>query len=127
MIVEAIRDQPAGVPPVTALLEGMRSVFLALTEEEWASERRRQRIFQAVPELRARAMSQTVMAIDMLAGTLAERDGRTGDDLTYRVIAGAMVGVVMAITPPGTATFEEGDFRRLEEALHILEENFRLR
>ncbi|GIM93406.1 TetR/AcrR family transcriptional regulator [Paractinoplanes toevensis] len=127
-IVAAIKSQPSSVSPVTALVNGMKSVFLTMSEQEWESERRRQRIFQAVPELRARVMNQTVMAIDMLAEALAERDGKDADDLTCRVIAGAMVGVVVAITPPGNPNgFEPTDFTRIEQALTILEESFRLR
>jgi AcrR family transcriptional regulator len=127
-IVEAIKAQPPEVSPVEALLNGMKSVFLTMSAEEWESEGRRQRIYQAVPELRARAMNQTVMAIDLLADALAARDGKTGDALPYRVIAGALVGVVLAIIPPGTAnSFDPSDFSRLEGALRVLEESFRLR
>ncbi|GIF20794.1 AcrR family transcriptional regulator [Actinoplanes tereljensis] len=128
LIVEAIKAQPPGVSPVKALLNGMKSVFLQFSAEEWESERRRQRIYQAVPELRARVMNQTVMAVDMLAAALAERDGGSADDLSYRVVAGAIVGVVVAITPPGSANgFGPEDLGQLEEALNILEANFRLR
>jgi AcrR family transcriptional regulator len=128
VIVEAIKAQPPGVSPVEALINGMKAVFLQLSDEEWESERRRQRIYQDVPELRARAMNQTVMAIDMLADALASRDGKSGDDLTYRVIAGALVGVILAIIPPGAPdSFQAGDFGRIEEALRVLEESFRLR
>jgi AcrR family transcriptional regulator len=115
-IVEAIKAQPPEVSPVEALLNGMKSVFLTMSAEEWESERRRQRIYQAV------------MAIDLLADALAARDGKTGDALPYRVIAGALVGVVLAIIPPGTAnSFDPSDFSRLEGALRVLEESFRLR
>ncbi|MEU4240189.1 TetR family transcriptional regulator [Actinoplanes sp. NPDC026619] len=128
LIVEAIKAQPPGTLPVPALLAAMKSVFLNMSAEEWASEGRRQRIFQDVPELRARAMSQTVLALDLLAAALAERDGRSGDELTYRVIAGALVGVVLAISPPGGAnSFGPADFSRLEQALELLAENFHLR
>ncbi|HEX5200257.1 MAG TPA: TetR family transcriptional regulator, partial [Actinoplanes sp.] len=125
LIVDAIKAQPPGVSPVRALLEGMRSVFLRLTPQEWESERRRQRIYQTVPELRAAAMNQTVSAVDMLAAALAERDGKPADDLVYRVVAGAMVGVVLAVAPPGaTGGFEAADFARVEAALEMLEEQF---
>ncbi|WP_433362022.1 TetR family transcriptional regulator [Actinoplanes sp. CA-142083] len=129
LIVDAIKAQPPGTSPVRALLEGMRSVFLQLSPEEWASERRRQRIYQTVPELRAAAMNQTVLAVDMLAAALADRDGKPADDLVYRVIAGAMVGVVLAVAPPGGASggFDAADFERVEDALQMLEEQFRLR
>jgi AcrR family transcriptional regulator len=129
LIVEAIKAQPPGVSPVNALLEGMRAVFLTLGPDEWRREQRRQRIFQAVPELRARAMNQTVSAVDMLAAALAHRDGKPADDLVYRVIAGAMVGVVLAVVPPGGTGggFDGAGFAKVEEALRILEANFTLR
>jgi hypothetical protein len=80
-----------------------------------------------VPDLRARAMQQTLEALDMLAGVLAERDGKPADDLTSRVIAGAMIGVVLAIVPPGTpSSFDPAEFDRLDEALTILRENLRV-
>ena len=127
MIVAAIKAQPPGTPPVPALVNAMREVFLNLTPEEWDSERRRQRIYQTVPELRAAAMNQTVSAIELLAAALAEREGRPPDDRKSRVIAGALVGVVLAIVPPGGREFDPADFSEVEEALDMLENEFRLR
>jgi AcrR family transcriptional regulator len=129
LIVQAILDQPPGTPPVRALLNAMKDVFLHLDPEDWESERRRQKIFQSVPELRVRVLNQTVSAVDMLAATLAQRDGKPADDLAYRVIAGAMVGVILAVSPPGGRgpDFEPMDFARIEEALRLLEANFTLR
>ena len=128
LIVAAIKTEPQSVTPARALLNAMRSVFLGLSPEEWERERRRQRIFRTVPELQARSMNQTVTAVDMLAATLAERDGRPADELVYRVIAGALVGVVLAIAPPGRpdSVYDRGEFARIEEALLLLERNFRL-
>src|SRR3954451_4510921 len=93
MIVAAIKAQPPGTPPVRALVNAMREVFLNLSPEEWASEQRRQRIYQSVPELRARALNQTVNAIVMRPSPLAEREARPPADRKFRVIAGALVGV----------------------------------
>ena len=121
--VAAIRAQPPEVPTIDALLAGMRSVFDELSPGEWELENRRQRLFGTVPELRARAMQQMLEALDMLAAVIAERAGKPADDLASRVIAGAVIGVVMAIVPPGTAIqFQPSDFDRLEEALNLLRE-----
>jgi AcrR family transcriptional regulator len=123
VIVDAIKAQPPDVSPVAALVNGMKAVFFNLSGEEWESEKRRQRIYQSVPELRARAMNQTVQAIDMLADALAARDGRDGAELEYRVVAGALVGVVLAIAPPGgVEPFDPSGFSQVEQALGILEE-----
>jgi AcrR family transcriptional regulator len=127
LIVEAIRSQPAGLPPVKALLDGMRAAFGEMDEHAWRLERRRQAIIGAVPELRARILQQTFAAVDLLAGVLAEREGRPADDLTCRVIAGAVVGVVLAVSPPGQGHgFEQYDFPRLEAALRLVRDNFRV-
>jgi len=127
MIVAAIKAQPPGTSPVRALVSAMREVFLNLSPEEWESERKRQRIYQTVPELRAAAMNQTVSAIEMLAAALADRDGMPHDDRKYRVIAGALVGVVLAIVPPGGREFDPANFSEVEEALDMLENEFKLR
>jgi hypothetical protein len=107
----------------------MRAVFLDLSPEEWDSESRRQRIYQSVPELRARAMNQTVSAIEMLAAALAEREGRPPDDRKSRVIAGAQVGVVLAIAPPGgrDGGLDPANYAKIEAALEVLEIEFKLR
>ncbi|XVU22274.1 TetR/AcrR family transcriptional regulator [Actinoplanes sp. CA-054009] len=120
MIVEAIRAQPRDVSPVRAVLRGMRGVFENLTEQEWAVERRRQRLIETVPDLRVRQQQQTVSAVDMLAAVIAERDGRPADE-DARVVAGALVGIVLAVSPPGTG-FEPHDFDRLERALAALKD-----
>ncbi|MCU7730489.1 TetR family transcriptional regulator [Actinoplanes sp. KI2] len=129
LIVAAIKAQPPGTPPVRALVNAMREVFLNLGPDEWESERRRQKIYQTVPELRARAMHQTVSAIDMLAAALAEREGLPPDDRKSRVVAGALIGVVLAIVPPGgrDGDFDPADFAEVEAALEMLEHEVKLR
>jgi len=125
LLVEAVRTQPVDVPPIQAVMNGMRAVFDRLTDEEWAQEKARQQLFLNVPELRQRAMHQTVVALDLLAEVIAERRGVPPDDLTSRVIAGALIGVVLAIMPPGRPeTFETHDYQRLDEAFAVLRDNF---
>jgi AcrR family transcriptional regulator len=127
LVIEAVRAQPAGSPPVKALLDGMREIIAVMDEQAWAAERRRQRIIASDPELHGRVMQQTVAAIDLVATAFAERAGRAPDDLVCRVIAGAVVGVVLAIDPPGSGrSFEAHDFVRLEEALRLVQEHFRI-
>ncbi|MEU8818514.1 TetR family transcriptional regulator [Actinoplanes sp. NPDC048796] len=123
LIVEAIRAQPVEVPAVRAVLLGMRGVFENLTEQEWSVERRRQRLIETVPELRVRQQQQTVAAVDMLADAIAERDGRPADE-NARVVAGALVGIVLAVSPPG-AGFQPHDFDRLELALAALKNSLK--
>ncbi|MFF5076945.1 TetR family transcriptional regulator [Actinoplanes sp. NPDC000266] len=123
LVVEAIRAQPRDVPVMRAVLRGMRGVFENLTEQEWSNERRRMRLIEAVPELRNRQQQQTVAAVDLLAAVIAEHEGRPTDE-NARVVAGALVGIVLAISPPG-AGFEPHDFDRIELALTALKNSLR--
>ena len=124
LIIDAIRAQPAEKPAIRAVLHGMRDVFGRLSAAEWTSERRRQRLYQEVPELRARQLQQTEAAVDMLAGVIAERRGVPAADERARALAGALVGIVLALMLPGTSEgFHEGDFDRLEAALVSVRED----
>ncbi|GIF07821.1 acyl-CoA-like ligand-binding transcription factor [Actinoplanes siamensis] len=125
VIAAAVRAQPAEVPPIEAVRRAMREVFAGLTPEIWESERRRQKLFAEVPELRARAMHQLGDALDLIAEVLGERCGLPADDLRIRTLGGAVTGVVMAVLPPGRMTGESAldaaDFDRLLEALDLLQ------
>ncbi|WP_250002608.1 TetR family transcriptional regulator [Actinoplanes sp. M2I2] len=123
-VVAAIRAQPPETPVVDAVLAGMRQVFEQLTEEEWAGERRRQRLFDEVPDLRARQLQQTVAAVDLLAGVIAERLGRPADADEARTLAGALVGVTLTFLRPGEAvSFHLEDFDRVRRALISLRDH----
>ncbi|WP_127507376.1 TetR family transcriptional regulator [Actinoplanes solisilvae] len=118
LVVAAIRAQPPSTPVIEAVLLSMRQVFERLTEDEWASERRRQRLFREVPELQARQLQQTVAAIDLLAEVIAERLGVAAEDDEARSLAGALVGVALTFLKPGnTNGFQVEDFDRITRAL----------
>ncbi len=119
----AIRAQPPEMPPAEALLAGMRVVVGTTTPADWEAERRRQRLFQEVPELRARYLQQLTSAIDLFAAVLAERAGKSEPDLESRAIAGAMIGVAMAILPQEQGMVEPADVDRFEQALDLLRKN----
>jgi AcrR family transcriptional regulator len=124
LIVDAIRNQPASTPVVEAVLQGMRDVFDGFTEEEWISERRRQALFRVVPELRARQQQQTLDAVDMLAGVIAERLNVPADDAGARALTGALVGVMLAfLYPHNEAGFHADDFDRVRTALISVREH----
>ena len=116
----AVRSQPPEVPALEALVAGMRSVVDTATPADWAAERRRQRLFYEVPELRARYLQQLTAAIDLFASVLAERAGKSEPDLESRAVAGAMIGVSMAIMPKEMGMVEPADLDRFEQALVLL-------
>ncbi|MFI6078034.1 TetR family transcriptional regulator [Actinoplanes sp. NPDC051343] len=120
LIADVIRSQPPEVSAVDALMAGIRAVILTATPEDMAAERRRQRLFQDVPELRSRYMQQMTDAIDMFAGVLAERAGRATPDLAQRAVAGALIGVAMAVLQAESGFIEVADYERYEEALRLV-------
>jgi hypothetical protein len=68
------------MPPIEAVRTGIHDVMDRITPEEWAREQARQRMFQRVPELRARVLQQYVQAIDLLAALAAVPHGMTTAD-----------------------------------------------
>jgi AcrR family transcriptional regulator len=130
ILVEAVRAQPPEVPPIEAIRRAMRDVFLTMSPEVWESERRRQKLFAEVPELRSRALNQMAEALDLICDVLAERTGLAAGDLRVRAMGGAVAGVVLAILPPGrmtgNSTLERGDFDRLLDGLDLLQKGLPL-
>jgi AcrR family transcriptional regulator len=119
-MAEAIRAQPPELSPADALMAGMRSVVSGLTPDDWNAERRRQRLFQEVPELRARYLQQLTESIDLFAAVLAERLGKPRADLACRAVAGAMIGVGLAVQTGKNGVADPSDVDRYEEALTLL-------
>ena len=138
VMVEAIRAQPAGVPPIEAVLRGVRALLADMEPADWERERRRQRLLAGVPELRSRMMQQMSDAIDLVAGTVADRTGRPAGDFAVRVLAGAVVGSMLSVLPPagsaggvvdGSAGGEPpwpADYQQVVRALELLRDGLPL-
>jgi AcrR family transcriptional regulator len=124
-MVAAVRDQPPELSPADALISGMRSMVSGLTADDWNAERRRQRLFQEVPELRARYLQQVTASIDLFASVLAERAGKPATDLECRAVAGAMIGIGMAIQTDGRGVVDPSDVARYEEAITLVRRSLR--
>jgi AcrR family transcriptional regulator len=120
VIADAIRAQPPEVSAADALLAGIHTLIERTTPEDWAAEHRRQQLYQATPELRARYVQQLTAAIDMFAGVLAERAGLSEPDLATRAVAGAIIGVAMAVFPLEGGFIGVADYERFEEALRLV-------
>jgi len=100
LTMSAFEAQPAGLPPLAAFRAAAQQAFGALGEEELARLRETAELTLTVPELRARAMDEFSRTIGVIAGAVARRAGRDPDDFAVRVLAGAVVGVIMAATMP---------------------------
>jgi AcrR family transcriptional regulator len=120
-LIAALHAQPAGIHPVDAVIAALHEVFDGMSPEAVEAEARRQRLYYAVPDLRARALQQTADAVTMLGEALARREGLPPDDFSARVMAGAIVGAMLAVMPVGgSAGYQPADMERALEALILL-------
>ncbi len=105
----------------------IQEAFTQLTREQLADQRERTRLTFTVPELRARMLDQLLVAIQLMAALVAERTGRRGDDLQVRVLAGGVIGAVLAaaltVLDDAGASFEV----TVDDALRAFEAGLQLR
>ncbi|HUD37670.1 MAG TPA: TetR family transcriptional regulator [Streptosporangiaceae bacterium] len=117
--------QPASLSMVAAFRAATREALGSLSPEDLASMQETSALILTVPELRARAMDEYTRTIAVIAGAAARRAGRDPDDFEVRVVSGAIIGVIMAVTLPWeewAAKFKPaGMFDRIDSALACLE------
>jgi hypothetical protein len=66
-------------------------------------------------------MQQYVDTVDLLAEVIAERAELPADNLSARVLAGAVVGAMLAAVPHGlSVAYERSDFTRIDEAMQLV-------
>ncbi len=97
IIIATFRDQPAEVGVLEALRIALHSLFAGLTSEQLAEQRERIEIILRAPGLRSALIDQFSETMTALSGAIAERTGRTADDFAIRTIAGAVIGVSLAV------------------------------
>jgi AcrR family transcriptional regulator len=97
LIVEAFRSQPHEIGEIHALRVALRTVFGRLSAQEGADQRERMDLIFSVRELRATLLDQFVSTMELLRQVLAERTGRQPGDVALRTLAGAVMGVTMAV------------------------------
>ncbi|MDT0310344.1 TetR family transcriptional regulator [Streptomyces sp. DSM 44917] len=96
LLETALRARPAHEPPLTALRAAVRDVAAELyaTPEAAALARRRMLLVTTVPAVRARLESSLADSGRRLATTLADRTGRSPDDLELRVFVAAILAAL---------------------------------
>jgi AcrR family transcriptional regulator len=99
-MVDAFERQPPELAPLAAVRAAMREMWSSFTPAEWEKISQGARLSMEVPEIRARAMNEFARTINVISAALARRTGRAADDLRVRVVAGAVVGAMMAIFLP---------------------------
>lgn len=95
-ILAAFNTQPAGVNPVRALRNALRTVFAAIPPEDEQLMKQRMALVARDADLRAAMLNQFAALVDQVAAILAGRSGRSPDDFRIRNLSGALLGVLMA-------------------------------
>lgn len=122
LTLEAFDAQPPELGPVAAFRAAAAAAFAALTPEERDRLRETAALSFSVPELRARAVDEFTRTIGVVAEAVARRTGRKPDDFAVRNLAGAMIGVIMAVSlPTDPGDLGEDWFQRIDAALAHLE------
>jgi AcrR family transcriptional regulator len=125
-IMTAFERQPAAMSVIVAIRAAIGEAIVSYTEADLELLRETTELAKTVPEIRARAIDEFARSLHIIAGAIAKRTGRPEDDLAVRTVAGAVIGVMMAITLPtwqaGTAGFSLVDsLAQFDEALALLE------
>ena len=95
-IVAAFAKAPQELSIVAAYRHGVAEVFGALSPGDRAIFEAGQRLTFEIPEARGLLYAEYIRLIDLIAEALTERPDAPDDELGRRVIAGAIVGVLMA-------------------------------
>ncbi|MFJ7942760.1 TetR/AcrR family transcriptional regulator [Streptomyces sp. NPDC096354] len=115
----AIRNRPADEPPLRSLRFVVTEALLAAEEEEL---RRRTRLMVEVPAIRARISETMSDTAKVLARVLADRGGRSADDLEVRVCVAAVLGALLEVRLHWGEHGHEGDLiAMVDQALDTLE------
>jgi AcrR family transcriptional regulator len=97
VIMGAYQGQPPDMPPVQAMRATFADLFGGMTAEQRAEQQERVALCLAVPALRAAMLEQFSRNMQVLANAIAARAHRNPDDFTVRTIAGAVIGIMMAV------------------------------
>ena len=123
LTVQALEAQPPELPPIAAIRGAVALARSQFTPEDRERFRATTELTLAVPEIRARALDEFVRTLDIFAAALAKRTGRDASEMPVRVLAGAIFGVITAITLPTLDEPQDIDtlFGAIDAALAQLE------
>ncbi|KWX68179.1 TetR family transcriptional regulator [Mycobacterium sp. NAZ190054] len=97
-ILAAFADAPRELTVAAAYRHAVEQVFGNLEAEERDDAVAGQRLLYTIPEARGLIYTEYVELIDSIADVLEDRLGDDTDDLERRVLAGAIVGVLIAMS-----------------------------
>lgn len=115
-IITAFAEAPPELPFVAAYRHAVAQVYGGLSEEEREDVLSGEQLMYSIPEARGLLYTDYVALIDQIADVLSGRGVKFADDFERRVVAGAIVGVLISAAH-GTPLPDQS----LDRALAILE------
>lgn len=97
LIVAAFQAQPPDITALAALRAAFKNVFAQMTPQQQKEQQQRSQLMLDVPELRAAMTDQYTQAVGLVAEIVATRAGKQATDLAVLTLAGAVIGVSMAV------------------------------
>jgi AcrR family transcriptional regulator len=120
--LESFEAQPPELSTIAAFRAAWADTFSAMGPEDLDRLRETAVLTLSAPELRARTLDELTRTLDVIAEATAKRTGRKPDDLAVRNTAGAIIGVIIAVSLPLRADdLDEDWFPRIDAALAHLE------
>ncbi|WNI34064.1 TetR family transcriptional regulator [Streptomyces sp. ITFR-6] len=122
-IMEAtLRNRPADEPPLASVRLMMVETLTSFIATENEELHQRTRLMVEVPAIRARMTETMSDTAKVLAQALADRTGRSADDLKIRIFVAAVLGALREVTLYWGEHGQQGDLIALiNEALDTLE------
>ncbi len=118
LVIESLPEQPPGLCPIAVVRAAVASALAALPAAELARF-----CSSAGLGMSLHQTGEFAQTAGALAAAVAQRDGREHDDFTDRILAGAVIGAIMAAALPEPMPGKPGaDLpARLDAALTCLE------
>lgn len=127
LMAAVLRSRPLDEPPLESLRLMMREALSSFATEEDEELRQRTRLMVEVPAIRARMTETMSDTAKLLSEVLADRAGRSPDDLPIRVFVAAVLGALREVTLYWGEHGLEGDLvEMVNAALDTLEGGLRL-
>lgn len=121
LLIAAFNAQPPDIGPIAAVRAAMREVFAHMSEEAKAREQQRHDLMRLVPELRSVVLDEYRRSLQVAAELVADRVGLAADEFAIQMLAGAMIGVALAVVDH-SARLPQADFTALlDEGFALLE------
>lgn len=102
LMIRAIESQPAELSPLRAFVQATVEVFASLAPEELEFEQQRMALIYSEPELSSVIARETERNVRMVAELVADRVGRSADEVEVRAFAGALIGAMSTTFDPTT-------------------------